>query len=102
MIKSIKDNVCNNESQELMKAIQNQKTELYGDIEIHENPNSGYIYAADEDCSCYLFSDNENKVLEQHISCPNCGYENFVSEFKNEAIGDCCKEYAKDMGLVDD
>ena len=91
MIKSIKDNVMNNESQALMKAINTQQTELYGNVEIHENPNSGWIYAADEDGECYLFSDNENTILERWVSCCECGYENYESEYENEAPNKCCK-----------
>ena len=105
MIKSIKDNVLNEESQALVKAIASGKDyagkelEFYGNVEIHENPNSGWIYAADEDGNCYLFSDSDNTKLEKHVYCVNCGYENFKSEFINEATDDCCFQYAKEAEL---
>lgn len=99
MIKSITDNVMNNESQASIEAITAQNNDLDGEVTINESPNSGWIYAADENGECYLFSDNENKTLEKHISCPNCGYENFVSVFLSEAHDDCCKEYGKEIAV---
>ena len=90
MIESIKDNVLRSESFVLLKAIVNGDSKLTGKIEIHENPNSGWIYAADEDCTCYLM---RNDKLEEHVSCPECGYENFVSDFEDEMEQACCKEY---------
>lgn len=93
---SIKDNVLNKESGKLLKAITNSETKLNGVIEIQENQNSGWIYATDEDCNCYLFSDDECKVLEEHYSCPDCGYENFDSSFLDECTEDCCKTYHKE------
>ena len=107
MIKSIKDNVMNEESQALIKAIASGKDyagkdlDFWGDVTIEENPNSGWIYAADEDGNCYLFSDSDNTKLEKHVYCFNCGYENFESEFINEAddVSKCCFEYAKEAEL---
>jgi hypothetical protein len=108
MIKSIKDNVMNQESYALLKAVVNGRdykgaeVNLYGDVTIEQNMNSGWIYAVDEDYNgCYLFSDNDCKELEAHYSCPNCGYENFERQFANEATESCCFEYAKDMELVE-
>ena len=99
MITQLTDNVMNNESQDLAKAVMKEHTDLEGIVTINENQSSGWIYAADENGECYLFSDNDNKILEKHLSCPNCGYENFESEFKNEASEDCCKEYAEELGI---
>lgn len=101
MIKAIKDNVCNEESQNLFRAIQNQPCELEGEVEIHENPASGWIYAADGNSRCYLFNGCKTgtvKEIEEHISCSNCGGEGFISAFLDENKDECCKEYFKDCG----
>jgi len=95
MIKSVVDNVMNDESQALARAVYTQNSDLDGVVTIEENLNSGWIYAADENGECYLFSDSKNTCFEKHVSCPNCGYENFVSNFVDEISSeDCCKEYA--------
>jgi len=99
MIKSIKDNVLNDESSKLTRSIYKNDTDLYGDVIIEQNPNSGFIYACDEDGNCYMFSDNKNTKLEKWINCPNCGYENYTSEFRNELTDDCCIEYAIELAI---
>jgi len=105
MIKSIKDNVCNRESQLLFKAIQLQDNDLNGEIEIHENGTSGWIYAVDEDYNCWLFNDEDCQKIEKFISCPECGEEHFTSEFLTSenkeksffSISSCCMKHFKEL-----
>lgn len=102
-ITSIKDNVMNEHSHELMKQVINADTDMMGAVEIEQNPNSGYIYAADENGECYLFPCHfysRNPTIERFISCPECGYENFVFNFAEELDKDneCCQKYAVEAG----
>jgi rubredoxin len=98
MFKSITDNVCNDESRALVKAIINQGNDLNGVVMIEENPNSGWIYAADEDGNCWLFNSADWKEIEKHLYCPECGYENFESHFLEERQASCCENFYKKLG----
>lgn len=54
------------------------------------NANSGYVFLSDEDYNTFMMN-GEN--FEQFFNCPNCGFEGFKEEFKDQI--DC-----KDCQLI--
>ena len=52
----------------------------YSDIEIAQNPNSGFIYAWSEDWSHCLVADRDNNKPERHYFLYYSGLEFFESE----------------------
>jgi hypothetical protein len=62
------------------------------DVTIGFNMNSGYVFLIDDEYNCAMLNGDN---LEDWIVCPECGEENFMSEF--EAEKECCIEFLKDM-----
>lgn len=59
---------------------QEDEDTLQDGVRIEFNPNSGYVFLADEDHNVLMLND-EGK-LEAWLFCGDCGYENFRSKFK--------------------
>ena len=72
------------------------KTKFFGKItEILHNLTYDNIFVLDEDYNCAMITHEGN--LEEWITCPNCGGEAFLSEFKKECTDDCCREWFNDL-----
>lgn len=56
-----------------------KESELDGNIAIEFNPNSGNVFLADSNYNVAMLNDNDE--LENWVNCPNCGYENYLTEF---------------------
>lgn len=70
---------------------------LENDIKVEFNPMSGYVFLVDGDYNCAMMNGD---YLENHFNCPNCGNEEFQSDFRESFKDDsCCQEYADDLGL---
>lgn len=73
------------------------KTNFLSDgINVFMNKNSGYVFLSDEEYNVAMMNGD---VLEDFVNCPECGHEDFYSEFRKHG-NDCCQEYADDMGFI--
>ena len=73
------------------------KTILLGDdVAVEFNPNSGNVFLIDGDYNTAML---RGEILDDFISCPECGAEDFASEFKTEHTDECCQEYATASGV---
>ena len=63
--------------------------ELSRDIAVEFNPNSGEVFLVDEDYQVAMV--NDNRKLENWVTCFNCGREGFRSELPLDADGNCAK-----------
>jgi hypothetical protein len=62
-------------------------------VQVFMNKNSGYVFLTDEDYNTAML--DCDGILQDFITCPECGNEDLVTEFC--AVKDCCKEYHKEM-----
>lgn len=80
--------------QDLLRAhAEKNHTVLFSGIEkIAFNQVSGYVFLVDADFNVAIEQDG---VLLDHVSCPDCGNEGTIAEVKT---GDeCCREFLKDV-----
>lgn len=59
------------------------------------NMNSGYVFLINEDYDVLMLDDD--KKLQYHLNCPECGNEGFKEDlsFPESGYGNqCCAEYA--------
>ena len=73
-------------------------TQFFGDrgVAVEFNPMSGYVFLVDEDYNVAMMNGD---VLEDFITCPNCGGEGLASDFKEDNEDECCHEYADELNL---
>jgi hypothetical protein len=77
--------------------------EPQGAITIGYNPNSGNVYMTDEDFNCYML--NDNGEVEQWVTLPSSGIEDFFSELRSmnddeiEKLDDEDKAYQQSLTL---
>ncbi len=62
-------------------------------VAVEFNPNSGNVFLVDEDYNVAMMNGDK---LEDWINCPECGHEDFDSEFLDSSVNDCCKEYSSE------
>ena len=69
----------------------------YGSVAVEFNPMSGYVFLVDEDYNVAMMNGDR---LEDFITCPNCGGEGLLSDFREDNEGsECCEEYANEMDI---
>lgn len=64
--------------------------ELGEGIQLMMNINSGNVFLTDEDFNVVMM--NDKGILENFITCQNCGHEDFASEMKIDESN--CQECA--------
>lgn len=62
------------------EAKQVEGLELNDGLKIEFNPTSGSVFFVDDDLNVAML--NSDGYVENWLSCPECGDENFASEFK--------------------
>jgi hypothetical protein len=60
----------------------------YG-VTVAMNANSGYVFLSDEDYRVAMLNGDK---LEEFFSCPECGYEGFKEDFRDQDCEDCQKK----------
>ena len=81
----------------LLALSENNHTKFLGDngLKLWMNRNSGNVFLCDEDFNTAMMNGD---TLEDWINCPNCGHENFLTEFKaSNPSSNCCLEYYKEL-----
>ena len=80
---------------DLIKAYLKHKSLLDDGVRIEFNPSSGDVFLVDED---YKVACMNGENLELWLYCPNCGHEDFKSEFLATCNEDeCCVEYFNEI-----
>lgn len=65
-------------------------------LSISWNPNSDLVYVASEDGLCWIVDPNGN--LEEWVSCPECGHEDFKTHFTDyELPGELACQECKEI-----
>lgn len=74
------------------------KTQFLGDdVRVCFNKNSGYVFLTDSDYNTAMLDDR--LFLQDFLYCPECGYEELSSDFRENAINNCCKEQADEYDV---
>lgn len=101
--KTVTDNLADFGSRErsmaadLLNALSEaNNTKFLGDcgIKLWMNFNSGNVFLCDEDFNTAMMNDDK---LEDWINCPECGHEDFLSEFKSNSDKRCCHQYFNEI-----
>ena len=69
---------------------------LDGPVAVEFNPYSGFVFLVDADYNVGIM---EGDKLVNYFSCPHCGHEETQTNFRDQAEGECCHEYADDLDL---
>jgi len=69
----------------------------HGGVSVEFNPMSGFVFLVDEDYNVAMMNGDR---LEDFLTCPNCGGEGLLSDFREDNEGsECCEEYANEMDI---
>lgn len=73
------------------------KTQFLNDegVKVFFNNHSGYVFLSDSDYNVAIMNGDN---LEDFITCPECGFEDVASDFK-DCQYTCCQEHAANLGL---
>ena len=63
-------------------------------VHICFNHQSGYVFLSDEDYNVAILNGD---ILEDFLTCPECGFEEADSNFEVGCVDDCCRTYYQEM-----
>ena len=71
------------------------KSNLSTGVEVWFNTHSGFVFLTDSDYATAMINDKGHLV--DFITCPECGEEGLITNFKEIAENDCCKKFYKEI-----
>ena len=60
-------------------------------VSIMLNTQSRFVFLTNSDFQ--VAGINDNNVLADFLTCPDCGYEGFIEDFDRKTASKCCKAY---------